>query len=192
MDSSHLPGVSQPEISSSEIRHMAHQELCFMVHLGNWVSRTREMCKMLGPFGTWLSPRMKSSEWLGPGKGSKRPAYLGLCPCVTPKNLSGLNLRSAKTAGECLCRACWKLDYGNPYVIQPLRALPTHTSNVCLLEITLSFHRTIEQVSLSKWPPSPPCIRVEIRQWRDLQTEDAKINKGKPLWRWQVQQIKTL
>ena len=99
MDSSHLPRVSQPEISSPEIRHMAHQGLCLMLHLGNWVSRTREMYKMNGPFGTLHSPRTQTSEWLGPGKGTKRPAYLGLCPCGTPENLSGLNLRSAKNAG---------------------------------------------------------------------------------------------
>ena len=54
---------------------------------------------MNGPFGTLHSPRTQTSEWLGPGKGTKRPAYLGLCPCGTPENLSGLNLRSAKNAG---------------------------------------------------------------------------------------------
>ena len=31
--------------------------------------------------------------------------------------------------------------------------------------------------SLNKWPPSPPCVRIEIRHWRDLHTEEAKINK---------------
>lgn len=116
------------------------------------------------------SPRMKSSEWLGPGSSSKRPAYLGLCPCVTPKNLSGLNLRSAKLQDSAFAEHAedwlWK-----PYVIQPLEHFP-HTSNVCLLEITLSFHRTIEQVSLSKWPPSPLHQGGEIRQWRDLQSEE--------------------
>ena len=38
-------------------------------------------------------------------------------------------------------------------------------------------HNASEQVSLNKWPPLPSCVRVEIRHWRDLQTEEAKINK---------------
>ena len=38
-------------------------------------------------------------------------------------------------------------------------------------------HRPTEQVSLNKWPLSPPCARAEISHWRDLQTEEAKINK---------------
>jgi len=43
--------------------------------------------------------------------------------------------------------------------------------------VSLHPHNTAEQVSLNEWPPSPPCVRAEIRHRRDLQTEDAKINK---------------
>ena len=35
-------------------------------------------------------------------------------------------------------------------------------------------HSTTEQVSLKKCPPPPPCARVEIRHWRDQETEEAK------------------
>ena len=35
-------------------------------------------------------------------------------------------------------------------------------------------------VSLKKCPPPPPCFRVEIRHWRDQQTEEAKT-EGTPL-----------
>jgi len=38
-------------------------------------------------------------------------------------------------------------------------------------------HNTTEQVSLNKWPPSPASVRAAIRNGRDLQTEEAKINK---------------
>ena len=47
----------------------------------------------------------------------------------------------------------------------------------CLFAVFLPPHSTTEKVSLNKWPPGPPCVRVEIRHWRDLQTEEAKINK---------------
>jgi len=47
-----------------------------------------------------------------------------------------------------------------------------------LFAVSLPPHNTTKQVSLNKGPPSPPCIRAEIRHGRDLQTEEAKINKG--------------
>ena len=48
---------------------------------------------------------------------------------------------------------------------------------VIFVFIVLPPHKTTEQVSLNKGPPSPPCVRVEIRHCRDLQTEQAKISK---------------
>ena len=36
----------------------------------------------------------------------------------------------------------------------------------------------------------PPCVRVEIRHWRDQQTEKDKTEE--PSWMWQMQWIKTL
>ena len=58
----------------------------------------------------------------------------------------------------------------------------------CVCPVSIPTHNTTEQVSLNKWPPLPSCVRAEIRHWRDLQTEEAKINKeeGTP-WKWQVQ-----
>jgi len=35
-------------------------------------------------------------------------------------------------------------------------------------------HSVTEQVSLKKCPPPPPWARVEIKHWRDQQTEEAK------------------
>ena len=46
-----------------------------------------------------------------------------------------------------------------------------------LFAAALPPHGTTEQVSLSKWPPSPPCARQEIRHGRCLQTGEATINK---------------
>ena len=60
-----------------------------------------------------------------------------------------------------------------------------------LFAVFLPPHSMTKQVNLSKWSPSPPCVRAEIRHWRDLQTEEAKIKKRELLWKWQEQQIKT-
>ena len=35
-------------------------------------------------------------------------------------------------------------------------------------------HSASEQASLKKSPPPPPCVRAEIRHWRDQQKEEAK------------------
>ena len=43
-----------------------------------------------------------------------------------------------------------------------------------LFAASLPPHSMTEQVSLKKCPPPPPCVRVEIRHWRDQQTEEAK------------------
>ena len=50
-----------------------------------------------------------------------------------------------------------------------------------LFAVFLPPHNTAEQMSLNKWPPLPPYVRVEIRHWRDLQTEEVKIKKREPL-----------
>ena len=45
-----------------------------------------------------------------------------------------------------------------------------HTCHGRLFTVFLPPHNTTEQVSLDKWPPFHPCVRAEIRHWRDLQT----------------------
>ena len=60
-------------------------------------------------------------------------------------------------------------------MVHTLQALPTHANDICLQNSSL--HKITEQVSLNKWPPSSPGVRSEIRHWRNLQTEEAEINK---------------
>ena len=48
------------------------------------------------------------------------------------------------------------------------------THQCYLLATSLPPHSTTEQVSLKKCPPPPPCVRTEIRHWRNQQTEEAK------------------
>ena len=48
-----------------------------------------------------------------------------------------------------------------------------------LFAVFLPPQSTIEQASLKKSDHHlAPCVRVEIRHWRDQQTEEAKINRG--------------
>ena len=165
---------------------MAHQGLWLMVHLANWMSRTREMHNVHGPFGTVRLPRTWSSEWFRPGKGTKRPAHLGLCPCRTPENMSGLNLRSAKDAGATWDSAlaehagAWAA-WAPPWTL----ATPMwpshwkHSPHIPAVFVSSDpfFPQNNWTSELNEVATFTPCVRVEIRQWRDLQTEEAKINK---------------
>ena len=51
------------------------------------------------------------------------------------------------------------------------------TVSICqcsLFTASLPPHSATEKVSLKMCPPQPPCVRAEIRHWRDQQTEEAK------------------
>ena len=50
---------------------------------------------------------------------------------------------------------------------------PRHCKHTRVLFFVVSVppHSTTEQVNLKKCPPPPPCVRAEIRHWRDQQTE---------------------
>ena len=165
----------------------------WMAHLGPCVRSTTESLSSLDLGGaqdtrhTWdcalvvhLEP-----ERLGSGKCTRRMAHLGLCPHGTPESLRSLDLGSTCHLG------LWQ-----PSVIYPLWALPTHASSIFFFfSVSFPLQSTAEQVSSNKWPLSPPHVRVEIRHWRDLQTEETKWSKGKKgelPQKWQLQQIKTL
>ena len=51
------------------------------------------------------------------------------------------------------------------------------TCQCYLFAVSLPPHSATEQVSLKKCPPLPPCVRAEIRHWRDQQTEAAKTEE---------------
>ena len=119
-------------------------------------------------------------EWLSPGKCTKLKARFGQCPCRAPSSLSSVDLGSTRRLelGQMQC---------GPYTVST-----PHTCQRCLFAVSLPPHNTTEQVSLNKWPPLPPCVRVEIRHWRGKRKEKAKTKEREPLWKWQLQQNKTL
>ena len=77
--------------------------------------------------------------------------------------------------GSTHCLRLWQTQCG------PFTASTPHTCQWYFLAVSLPFHSTTEQVSMNKRPPSRSHLRLEIRPWRDLQTEGSKINKeGEP------------
>ena len=94
----------------------------------------------------------------------KCSAHVGLCPCRPPWSLSSVDPGSTCHLG------LWQTQCGPSTVSNP------HTYEQYLFAVSLPPYKTPEQVSLSKWPPSPPCVRAEIKTLKRL-AEEAKINK---------------
>ena len=114
LDRSHLPGVLQPEISSSEethgtpgkvpswstqetirlglgkcIRHTAHLGQCTRQAPGAvWTWEGHKRHRPSGSVPLWST---QEPERLRPGKCLKCRAHLGQCPCRAPWNLSSVD-----------------------------------------------------------------------------------------------------
>ena len=97
-------------------------------------------------------------EWLRPGK------------FMQPRASS---LQSNLKPEQCSLGKHKRLEWGQTQCGWDTVSTP-HTCQWCLFAVFLPPHNTTEQVSLNKRPPSPPCVRVEIRHWRRQQTEEAK------------------
>ena len=110
------------------------------------------------------STREPEPEWLRPGKCMQRRAHFGSAR------------QSTLEPEQCRPRKHTPLWTGaNP--VWSYTASTPHTDQRYLFPVFLPPHNTTEQVNLNKWPPLPPCVRVEIRHGSDLQTEETKINK---------------
>ena len=189
LDHWHLPGLSQPEISIPDETHSTPGTVLSWCTwepewwgLGIWVRCTAHMGQ--------CARQAWSPELFRPGKGTECTANPCLCPGRAAKNLSGLDLGSAWNAvprgteplqsnletkqctpGTCtppwtVANTVWSIHYEySPYMPVVFVCMP------------LAPHSTAEQVSLNKWPRLPPCVRVQIRHWSDLQTAEAKTNK---------------
>ena len=144
--------------------------LRFTVHLGQCASQApgRLSCSDLGraqnAYPTESVPLWSTWE-PEPGKCTKYRARFGQFPCRATWTLSSVDPESSHRCepGQTQC---------GPYT-----APTPHTRQWYLFTVLLPPHNTTEQMSLNKWPPSPPWVRKEIRHWRDLQNEEAKINK---------------
>ena len=119
-------------------------------------------------------------------EGHKMQAQPSLCLWGIPKylNLSGLDLGSAYNPGPASDssrqsnlepKQCRQGKHTHHEREQTQCGWVTASTHQCyLLAASLPPHSTTEQVSLKKCPPPPPCVRAEIRHWRDQQTEEAK------------------
>ena len=189
----HRQGRSQR--SAPQKRHTAHLRRCAVCTPRKLSSRDREGDKLQRP----CSPSTWSPELLGPGKGTKHRPKPSLCLCRVPENpnLSGLDLGSPWNRGlpqtvpwqsnlepeQYRLGKHTRCEWGQTQCGRDTVNTP-HTHQCYLFAEFLSPHSTTEQVSLKKWPPPPPCVRAEIRNWRDQQTEEAEHREQ--LWKWQV------
>ena len=161
---------------------------------GNQVARTGEVIRCNPPPQPGESALAKhlvtwaARTW----EGHKTQAQPSLCLCGVPEslNLSGLDLGRACNPGPSLDSSpaeqpgAWAVQTGKAHMpwagtnpVWPRCSEHPHTCQWYLFAVFLSLHSITEQVSLNKWPPSPLCVREEVRYWRDLETEETKINK---------------
>ena len=150
------------------IRHSLQLEVTILAkHLVTWVARTWDRHK------------------------TQPQPSLHLCGVPKNLNLSGLDLGNAGNPGptsdssrqsnvepeQCRLGKHTHCEQGQAQCSWNTESTPD-TCQWHLFAVFLPPHSTTEQVSLKKWPPPPPCVRAEIRHWRDQQTEEAKINRG--------------
>ena len=124
-------------------------------------------------------------------EGHKTQAQLSLCLWGLPAylNPSGLDLVGACSPGPASDGSrqsnlepeqCGQGGHTRCERGQAQCGWDTASTRQCyLFAASLPPHSATEQVSLKKCPPPPPCVRVEIRHWRDQQTE--KANRGNRL-----------
>ena len=148
------------------LRHMAHLGQCTNQAPGHPSCSDLGRAQNAQPNPVCALWSTQEPERLRPGKYIKCRAHLGQCPCRAPWSLSIVD------PGSTCCLGLGQTQCG------PYTANTPHTCQWNLFRESLPPKNTTEQVSLNKWPPLPPSVRVEIRYRRDLQTEEAKINKG--------------
>ena len=123
--------------------------------------------------------------------GRKMQAQQSLHLCGVPKNmnLSGLDVGSACKPGptsdssqqsnmeseQCRLGKHTRCEQGQTHC----GWITVNTRQWYLFAVFLPPQSTTEQMSLKKSDHHlAPCVRAEIRHWRDQQTEEAKINRG--------------
>ena len=172
---------------------MAHLRLwshCTPRKLSSWDQRGD---KTHGPPGVSVLAKHLVTWLVQTWGGHKTQVQPSLCLCglLENVNLNDLDLGSARNPGPTLDSSpaeqpgAWTVYTGKAHTLwagaNPLgsnTASTPHTRQWYLSAMFLSPHSTAEQVSLNKWPPLPSCVRAETRHWRDLRTEEAKINRG--------------
>ena len=128
---------------------------------------------------TWVARTMEGHKT----KAQKRLHFWGVPEYL---NLSGLDLGSACNPGPA-SENSWQSNLEPEQYrlgkhtccewVQTQCAWDTgstpHTCQGYLFAAFLPPHSMTEQVSLKNCPPPPPWVKVEIRHWRDQQTEEA-------------------
>ena len=157
-----------------------------LVHSENWAAGMGEVVRCTAHLGVTAIAKHLVTWAVRTWEGHKLQAQLSLHlgGVLENLNLSGLDLESARNPGP-TSDSCWQSNL-DPEQCRPgnhthpeqgqtqcgWNTMSTpHTRQWCLFAVFLPPHSTTEQVSLNKWSPSPPCVRAEIKHWRDQQTE---------------------
>ena len=152
-------------------------------HPGKWAARTGEVIRRTTPPGESALTKHPVAWAAQTWEAHKTLAQPSLCLCGGTQEPEPEQLRPGKCTQPraCFrqfpCRATWSLssvDLENTHAVS--RDKPSvaqtprtpHARQWYLFAMFLPPHSTTEQVCLNKWPPSPPCVRAEIRHWRDL------------------------
>ena len=186
-----LPGLSQPEISIPDETHSTPGTVLSWCTWepewwgpGIWVRCTAHMgecaCQTLVPWAvrTREGHRMHSQPRPVPWQSSQEPERLRSGKCM--KCSAAWDRAVAEHPGDqaVYTRDMYAtLDCGKPSVVRPLSVLPIHASGICLHAPRYPQHSWTSESILNKWPHLPLCVRVKIRHWSDLQTQEAKTNK---------------
>ena len=152
----------------------------------NWAAGTGEVIRCSLQLGATVLAKHLVTWAARTWDGHKTLAQPSLGLCRVPENL---NLRGLDWGSACILSPASHSSRQSNLEPEQCR-LGKHTHRECgqtqcgtstprkhLLAVFLPTHSTTEQGSLKKWPPPTPCVRVEIRHWRDQQTEEAKINR---------------
>ena len=144
---------------------MTHLGQCTCQALGRLSYSNWEWHKMHSPAGSVPLQSTQEPKQLRPGKGMKCRNHVGQCPGRAPWSLSSVD------PGSTHCLGLWQTQ------ISPYMGSTPHMRQWYFFAVSLPSLNTTEKVSLNKWPPSSPCVRVETRHWRDLQIQEVGINK---------------
>ena len=107
--------------------------------------------KMHSPFGSVPLQSIREPERLRPEMCMKCRIHWGQCHCRAPWSLNSVDLGSTHSLG-------WWQTKCDSSTVSTL-----HTGQWYLFAVSHPSHNTTEQISLNKWLPSSPCVRVEIR-----------------------------
>ena len=177
LDGWHLPGESQLEIAPQKRHKGALDQTHLGTEAGTGEGRSRAapgesvLIKLLAAWAALMGkaqnpgPTESASLW-----STREPELERLRPGKRTQ-LKARSLQSSQEPEQCRRGKHTRRERGQTQCGPDSAASTPHTRQWYLFVVPLPPYSTTEQANLNKRPPPPTCVRVEIRHWRDLQTE---------------------